>query len=594
MITRCNHCGSKFEVSAELVFSTDPGVRCGECMSLFDARANLYDESSDRKTTASFKPVQRSRPMQNAAESLNAPGSNYLDSDYLETADTVATEHVYTSAGAKHIAESNTVGSTQAAGGNSYPDDETGNRPSNGFDDATANKPDHRPVYQPRYGVDDDYASDLEFERTVTTESSLPDRVDAPVADHVLDDQKHARRKQQDLREREVRALQMEPARDYKQSSDTASPYRDNTGRDRTDPRDSYSRRDPERARRRDPDRGPYRSDHRSDHYESRNNKTRVPATGRQSDIDSGRDTRLIPDDVVRRSGIVRDNGRRTQDATRFKPSTPDFDRSLNDDRAADRRPRADADDAARRGDARRAKEQIKDTLPDNQGGYRHGDRYKENTPNARPDLQHERSAVSETSAPETSAQEMRRYQQHRPTVETSSIQDDDILAERKPQTNIQPRSGIGTLFWMAGLVVAIGLLLFAARGFIAKMNLPEPVISSFCQVTGCVPPQIVKDVSQLQTMRKRLYPHPDIDDAMVISVDVINNSVFKQPLPTLAVSLMNAGSEVVAERNFDSVNYEVVDGSEPGLLMPGEPTRLKIEIIDTGLAATEVELAYE
>ncbi len=46
MITRCNQCGTKFEISAELVQSEDPSVRCGECLSVFDARLQLVTADS--------------------------------------------------------------------------------------------------------------------------------------------------------------------------------------------------------------------------------------------------------------------------------------------------------------------------------------------------------------------------------------------------------------------------------------------------------------------------------------------------------------------------------------------------------------------
>ena len=125
-------------------------------------------------------------------------------------------------------------------------------------------------------------------------------------------------------------------------------------------------------------------------------------------------------------------------------------------------------------------------------------------------------------------------------------------------------------------------------------MNLPEPLMTGFCQVTGCVPAEAKKDVSQLQTMRKALFPHPEIEDALVISVDVVNNSVYKQPYPTLAVTLLDADGGTIAERAFESADYEVVDGGESGFLMPGNPTRLKVEVVDTGLDAEELELVFE
>lgn len=45
--TRCPSCRTVFEVSAELLSSSDTRVRCGECLSIFDALANLRDPDHD-------------------------------------------------------------------------------------------------------------------------------------------------------------------------------------------------------------------------------------------------------------------------------------------------------------------------------------------------------------------------------------------------------------------------------------------------------------------------------------------------------------------------------------------------------------------
>lgn len=44
--TCCSNCQTVFEVSLELLSSTDTRVRCGECLSIFDALANLFDMNS--------------------------------------------------------------------------------------------------------------------------------------------------------------------------------------------------------------------------------------------------------------------------------------------------------------------------------------------------------------------------------------------------------------------------------------------------------------------------------------------------------------------------------------------------------------------
>jgi len=45
--TRCTNCRTVFEVSPELLASSDTRVRCGECLSIFDALANLRHPDTD-------------------------------------------------------------------------------------------------------------------------------------------------------------------------------------------------------------------------------------------------------------------------------------------------------------------------------------------------------------------------------------------------------------------------------------------------------------------------------------------------------------------------------------------------------------------
>ena len=47
MITRCPECGTKFRISVDLIRADDSSVRCGDCMTVFDARAQLVDEASE-------------------------------------------------------------------------------------------------------------------------------------------------------------------------------------------------------------------------------------------------------------------------------------------------------------------------------------------------------------------------------------------------------------------------------------------------------------------------------------------------------------------------------------------------------------------
>ena len=612
MITRCDQCGSTFEVSSALLNSSDPGVRCGECLSLFNARENLYNEADFLQASEKLKPVQR--------KGSGKFGAENMDAAFLETADTVAVEHTLTASGAS----SANTGDT----GKAPPDF----RPDIDLSSPDDSSPDDRHL---RDTVDSRYPEDIEFERTVAHESAHAGTADThyresalpprghPARDRLLagdSTEREARAKQQALREREQRALRMEPDRDFE--SQPADRYDS-----RVDPVRGF---DQEQLRQVEQ----FRTESRTVH--SRDNRT-------SSINDRDLDHAFIPDDVLAKPAVHRDNGRRGDDL-QFSKDTPRFATSVHDharrkaratadvSRTADEngsvtqtkrmddRRHAGAGDQLRPGRdvdrrktapprAERAPHQTAESRPSNDRpasdhpGNDHAvnDRTADNRINAlhSSEFQHlyerplpdEDEPAMRTGGPVvagSSAQEMRRYQHYRPAVDVAVA----------PDVVDEPVTRRGSIFkpllWFIGLCAVVCVLLYAARNLIANMDLPEPFISSFCQVTGCVPAEAQKDVSQLQTMRKALLPHPEIEDALVISVDVKNNSVYKQPLPTLAVTLLDEEGATIAERAFESADYEVVDGGENGFLMPREPTRLKIEVVNTGLDAAELELAFE
>jgi len=477
MITRCDHCGSRFQVSAELVNSEDPQVRCGECMTLFDARLNLYNEAESHKASTQYKPVQEYIPhwvnREVAAE--------------LEFERTMATE--------------------------SKLDDALIDRTvDNGIDD---------PVIQRRY-PSNPMASETNFEPS--------DRL-------VKAEEQVAGEKKRQLAERERRALAIEPERQLSEQH--------------------MHQLEEVRAR-------------GKDHLQS------APV---ELDLDLQSDTAkstpddyaFIPDDVLKKPSVYRDDGRREENL-KFESNTPRFDTSMPESSAAPSAAAAETEESVKaqqpqRKDDRRRPE---DTKPSD---VQHSQARRENRHS------------DERSVHESSAQEMRRYRQHRPSVEVSEY--------KEPETVSRRRYGFKPLLWLAALIVALCICLFVARDLIANMNLPDPLMNSFCRVTGCVPAEVKKDASQIEATRSQLFPHPDVENVLVISVDIVNNSVYKQPYPTLDVELFDSEGTTVGERSFSRVNYEVIDRGESEFLIPGELTRIKIELVDSGLDATDMNLVF-
>ena len=315
---------------------------------------------------------------------------------------------------------------------------------------------------------------------------------------------------------------------------------------------------------------------------------------------------------MLRDSSVIRDNGRREEQ--QFARETPRFDVDLDGKKSrpsaitsiyadkssiyTDSLQPADFNDHSQNYGHPSGGAPVSERRPDtNRGPDRHLD--PDRNPGRNPDPREDgyagnrgehRGASRQESAHETSAREMRRYTQARPMVEVADSPSESARGHRTKK-----RRGVFSLMWLLIIAFAvICLALYAARNVIANMNLPEPVIGKFCQVTGCVPNEVRKDVTQLGLMRKGLYPHPDIDKALVISIDLVNLSVYKQPFPVASVTLLDAQGEAVAQRSFTPADYEVVDRDGSEFLLPGEPTRVKIEVIDSGFGATDMELEFE
>jgi len=90
MITQCSHCNTKFEISAELVASDDPRVRCGECLNVFNAKVQLVVESPFGEP--SIPTVTQKLATESASMAETSPAvdlADYISPEELENAATV-------------------------------------------------------------------------------------------------------------------------------------------------------------------------------------------------------------------------------------------------------------------------------------------------------------------------------------------------------------------------------------------------------------------------------------------------------------------------------------------------------------------------
>ena len=140
-------------------------------------------------------------------------------------------------------------------------------------------------------------------------------------------------------------------------------------------------------------------------------------------------------------------------------------------------------------------------------------------------------------------------------------------------------------------LLTLCAQLLFAQREAFAQNPSMRPLIVDMCSYVGCsVAPQ--RAVEQIELVRRNVYAHPNVDNALIIDARFVNNARFSQPYPTLTVSLGDLRGDPIIRRNFEPREYR--PELDPNARMaPGSPAQVTLEVRDPGREARTFELEF-
>lgn len=525
MITRCNQCGTKFEISAQLLEADDASVRCGECMAVFDARAELMDESFEDvpMLTKTAGPSDNLSGKRARMADQSAQPEFAIEAVDLETADTLVIDRSYQE-DARELAQAEYTAATS--------EHRPGSAETIDFaaDSSVQSAPWDGRV-DPLIGSMDDMAlgNGLEFEKTLALDgvTGIESNYGASES-RVTEDYRQVAMA--------TEALAESRPMDYANATARAATSEHNLARQpaaqKLDVRDrDYNIEVPSFTDGREDQFGT--AERNFDQSEDFGNRDR------QQDY-RGADYRTAGDDYrVQPTAVAPDAGRQV------------------------------------------AREENKYTSE-----YQAVDFAQQEMP---PELLAEAPSETDRSYRNTddefnpeSAREMHRHIRNRGGA---------MLPDNGFDAQSTEKSARGFLLPLVGVLLISCMLLYAARNSVAKMNLPEPVLSAFCGVTGCqLPAQ--SDVSRLELMRRRMYNHPTLDEVLVISVDLINRAPFPQPYPMLAITMTNSEGTPVANRDFTPAEYQPPELI--GELLPaGKPVRVKFEIVDPAVDAQSFDLEF-
>lgn len=161
-----------------------------------------------------------------------------------------------------------------------------------------------------------------------------------------------------------------------------------------------------------------------------------------------------------------------------------------------------------------------------------------------------------------------------------------------------EPRS-----VWLTALGAFTLLLLFVGLIFQTVLFRSTQLVEHFPRLTGpmtwfCthLPCRYSgeRDLSQIELVSRDIRSHPTAKNALLINVTIVNQAKFRQPYPTMLLSLSNLNGQIVARRQFRPQEY-LDKVYTPFLRMePETPVHISLAVIDPGEDAMNFEFSFQ
>jgi predicted Zn finger-like uncharacterized protein len=168
-------------------------------------------------------------------------------------------------------------------------------------------------------------------------------------------------------------------------------------------------------------------------------------------------------------------------------------------------------------------------------------------------------------------------------------------LAEEPPSEGGKPRSFGWIALWAAAnavlLVALCGQLIFVQRDAFAQDPTMRPLIARMYTLAGCQMPAR-RAVERIELVRRNVYAHPNVDDALIIDAKFINNADFPQPYPIVTVSLGDIRGKPLIRRNFSPQAYRP-ELDPNARIAPGSPVQISLEVFDPGREARTFQIGF-
>lgn len=171
------------------------------------------------------------------------------------------------------------------------------------------------------------------------------------------------------------------------------------------------------------------------------------------------------------------------------------------------------------------------------------------------------------------------------------SLNADPIVAAKPDRWRWLRRS-----VWLLAITGMAGLLVYQLGWYrFERLALYEPVrpwYEQACEWFGCeLPPLVATD--RLKPRQLVVRSHPDMADALLLEVSIVNEASFDQPWPAIALSFSNLNNDVVAQRVFQPDDYLADPEATRGRIPSGKGRRVRLALQDPGKDAINYRIEF-
>ncbi len=154
----------------------------------------------------------------------------------------------------------------------------------------------------------------------------------------------------------------------------------------------------------------------------------------------------------------------------------------------------------------------------------------------------------------------------------------DQVSSLEKEPVNINPMQWFGFVSIMA-LIAAVGIQIIAAF----KLDLiPQQYHNSLCDWIACTI-ETPRALHKIEVLNRSIYTHPTENQALMVTLTIINRADFSQPYPLIQLHFLNIAGEVIAARQFSANHYLREKWVTKKLMAPATPLSIQLEVHDVG-----------